>query len=134
MLVAEGLLATPFTESLRGGAGGVHTNILTIDPRVLGHHGRPKYALGPQDGGELSGVVWYVERVLDPAHKHPLTAVEDGLAAVEEYKKVDRRGRPKITVISELENSLTQAIVKGDYWESPAGQTQRLFEALKVDR
>ena len=78
LFVAEGLLATPFTECLRGGAGGVHTtNILTIDPRVLGHHGRPKYALGPQDGGELSGVVWYVERVLDPAHKHPLTAVED---------------------------------------------------------
>ena len=57
LFVAEGLLATPFTECLRGGAGGVHTNILTIDPRVLGHHGRPKYSLGPQDGGELSGVV-----------------------------------------------------------------------------
>ena len=112
--MAEGPLATPFTESLRGGAGGVHTDILIIDPRVR----------SPQDGGELSGVVWYVERVLDPAHKHPLTAVEDGLTAVDEYKKVDRRGRPTSTVISDLENSLTQAIVKGDYWESPAGQTQ----------
>ena len=75
-----------------------------------------------------------MERVLDPAHKHPLTAVEDGLTAVDEYEKVDSRGRPTITVISELLNSLTQAIVKGDYWESPAGQAQRLFEALKLDR
>jgi len=77
--VAESLLAGSFRESLKTGAGGVHNNALLIDPRIWGHNGRPKYTYGPYDPGELSGVVWYIEKVLDHSHQHVLSQVNEGL-------------------------------------------------------
>ena len=93
VFVAESLLQAPFTEALKGGEGGVHDALLLVDPRILMFGGRPKGGFGPGDPGCLSGVVWYVEDILDPDHmrrKH-----EYGKTAKEAYLKYRRRqGRP----------------------------------------
>ena len=131
-MVAENFLITPFMEALKDGAGGVHKNILMVDPRILRNPGRPRGTWGAGDGGQLSGVVWYVECILDVAHKHPLTGVEDGLNSVEEYYKIDRAGRPTVTLTSELDRAYNEAMIRGDFWLSEAGRTRRLFDAMHL--
>ena len=56
--VSEALLKSPFVEALKNGANGVYDSVVLIDPRVLGHPGRPAGYNGPNDPGALSGVVW----------------------------------------------------------------------------
>ena len=63
--VCESLLAQPFLEALKGGDNGVHETAIMMDPRVMGHAGRPAGTTHPNDAGELSGVVWFVEATLD---------------------------------------------------------------------
>ena len=81
--VAENLLWSTFQDALKGGAGGVGEALLLQDPRLMMWGGRPKGGFGPNDPGCLSGIVWYVEDVLDPDHmrrKH-----EYGKTARESY-------------------------------------------------
>jgi hypothetical protein len=67
--VCESMLTETYREALKDGAGGVYQSLLLIDPRILGHPGRPRYWSGANDPGELSGVVWHVEKVLDVDHQ-----------------------------------------------------------------
>ena len=66
--VCESLLGQKLPEAPKDGAESVHEAAVRVDPRVMGHPGRPRYGLGPNDPGELSGVVWYVESELDSGY------------------------------------------------------------------
>ena len=86
--VCESLWGTTFLTALKDGANGVHEAAILLDPRVLNHGGRPRFGFGPWDPGELSGVIWYVEAVLDSEFFKSTQTHEDGRKAREDYHKV----------------------------------------------
>ena len=97
MAVCESLLAAPFLEALKGGDDGVHDQAILVDPRVMGHPGRPAQTLGPNDPGELSGIVWFVESTLDTDLRRKQH--EEGRKARLEYQKLRRGNKTTVETI-----------------------------------
>ena len=131
LAVSEYLLDSAFQEALKGGEGGVHNHILLVGPRILMWGGRPRGGLGPDDPGCLSGVVWYVEDVLDPLHlrrKHVY-----GKPAREAYLKYTRRpGQTTAQVISEFESLYSFAQLLAGFYQDDATRVDQLWKALAL--
>ena len=131
--VAEGLLSNKFMEGLKDGAHGVHEAAVQVDPRVMGDHGRPRYGYGQQDPGQLSGVVWYVEAILDIEFDYKRKTHEDGRSARKAYYRVKRNNRSTAEFMSEQDQAYNLAQVLGDFWLSDSARTDQLFEALGLN-
>ena len=89
-MICESLMSTSFMEAMKGGDAGVHEQVIMIDPRILGNPGRPVGTYGPQDPGQLSGVVWFVESHMDRDHGRRIT--EEGQQAIDAHYAVKRDG------------------------------------------
>ena len=130
--VCESLLAQPFLEALKGGDNGVHETAIMMDPRVMGHAGRPAGTTHPNDPGELSGVVWFVEATLDADLRRKQH--EEGRKARAEYHAVRRSNGTTADCITRLENTYRRAQVLGEFWQSDTARTDQLFVALQFDQ
>ena len=111
--VCEALLGTPLLEALKDGAENVHQDAIKIDPRILGSPGRPRYGLGPQDPGELSGVIWYIEGHLDVSYLRK--EYECGRVARSNFYKVSRGNSTTVDAINRQERAYELAWMLGDF-------------------
>ena len=129
-MVCESLLGQSLLNALKGGAAGVYEAAIQVDPRVLGHGGRPRYGYGWNDPGELSGTVWYIEGVLDVEFFRAHQSHEDGRAARESYHKVVRGHSSIQDTLSRQDRAYNLAQVLGNFWLSDESRTDELFRAV----
>ena len=126
--VCEALLGSALLDALKGGAESVHDAAVRVDPRIMGHPGRPRYGMGPQDPGELSGVVWYVESELDTGYLRK--EYEYGRTARANFYKVHRGSSTTHDAIQRQERAYDLAWLMGDFCLSNTSRTDEMFKCL----